>query len=75
MVEPLACCLRGVERAEVEQGDRVAILGAGPIGLMLVRLRRGRGRRARRSSAAAPSGARSSRVRRRRPATARAPTS
>ena len=35
MVEPLACCLRGVERAEVEPGDRVAILGAGPIGLML----------------------------------------
>ena len=35
MIEPLACCLRGVERAEVEQGDRVAILGAGPIGLML----------------------------------------
>ena len=35
MVEPLACCLRGVERAEVEQGDRVAIVGAGPIGLML----------------------------------------
>ena len=35
MVEPLACCLRGVERAGVEAGDRVAILGAGPIGLML----------------------------------------
>lgn len=35
MVEPLACCLRGVERAGVERGDRVAILGAGPIGLML----------------------------------------
>jgi L-iditol 2-dehydrogenase len=35
MVEPLACCLRGVERAEVEKGDRVAILGAGPIGMML----------------------------------------
>jgi L-iditol 2-dehydrogenase len=35
MVEPLACCLRGVERAGVEPGDRVAILGAGPIGLML----------------------------------------
>jgi L-iditol 2-dehydrogenase len=35
MVEPLACCLRGVERAEVREGDRVAILGAGPIGLML----------------------------------------
>lgn len=35
MVEPLACCLRGVERADVEAGDRVAILGAGPIGLQL----------------------------------------
>ncbi|MGH3073232.1 MAG: zinc-dependent alcohol dehydrogenase [Gaiellaceae bacterium] len=35
MVEPLACCLRGVERARIEQGDRVAIVGAGPIGLML----------------------------------------
>jgi L-iditol 2-dehydrogenase len=35
MVEPLACCLRGVERAGVEAGKTVAILGAGPIGLML----------------------------------------
>jgi L-iditol 2-dehydrogenase len=35
MVEPLACCLRGVERAGIGAGDAVAILGAGPIGLML----------------------------------------
>jgi L-iditol 2-dehydrogenase len=35
MVEPLACCLRGVEAAGIGQGDSVAILGAGPIGLML----------------------------------------
>jgi L-iditol 2-dehydrogenase len=35
MVEPLACCLRGIERAGVAAGDTVAILGAGPIGLML----------------------------------------
>ncbi len=35
MVEPLACCLRGVERAGIRAGDRVAIVGAGPIGLML----------------------------------------
>jgi L-iditol 2-dehydrogenase len=35
MVEPLACCLRGVERAGVAERDSVAILGAGPIGLML----------------------------------------
>jgi L-iditol 2-dehydrogenase len=35
MMEPLACCLRGIERAGVSAGDTVAILGAGPIGLML----------------------------------------
>ena len=35
MVEPLACCLRGIERAGITAGDTVAILGAGPIGLML----------------------------------------
>ena len=35
MVEPLACCLHGVEVAGVEPGATVAILGTGPIGLML----------------------------------------
>ena len=35
MVEPLACCLHGVERAGVQPGDTVAVLGVGPIGLML----------------------------------------
>ena len=35
MVEPLACCLRGVDRAGVQAGDRVSILGSGPVGLML----------------------------------------
>jgi L-iditol 2-dehydrogenase len=35
MVEPLACCLRGVERAAVEARQTVAVLGTGPIGLML----------------------------------------
>ena len=35
MVEPLACCLRGVERAGITAGETVAVLGAGPIGLML----------------------------------------
>jgi L-iditol 2-dehydrogenase len=35
MAEPLACCLHGVDRAGVEAGQTVAILGAGPIGLML----------------------------------------
>lgn len=35
LVEPLACCLRGVERAGIHEGQTVAVLGAGPIGLML----------------------------------------
>jgi L-iditol 2-dehydrogenase len=35
LVEPLACCLRGIERAQVEPGQSVAVLGPGPIGLML----------------------------------------
>ena len=35
LVEPLACCLHGTQRAGIEAGDSVAILGAGPIGLML----------------------------------------
>ena len=35
MVEPLACCLRGIERAGVQAGQTVAVLGPGPIGLML----------------------------------------
>ena len=35
MLEPLACCLHGVEVAEFEAGATVAVLGLGPIGLML----------------------------------------
>jgi L-iditol 2-dehydrogenase len=35
MVEPLACCLHGVDVAGVQRDETVAILGAGPIGLML----------------------------------------
>src|SRR5438132_10135069 len=35
LVEPLACCLHGVDRAELSGGEQVTILGAGPIGLML----------------------------------------
>ena len=34
LTEPLACVLHGIEKAEVGLGDTVAILGAGPIGLM-----------------------------------------
>jgi L-iditol 2-dehydrogenase len=34
ITEPLACVLHGVEEAGVRLGDKVAIIGAGPIGLL-----------------------------------------
>ncbi len=38
MTEPLACCVKGVLEAGVQEGDHVLVIGAGPIGLMLTRL-------------------------------------
>jgi 2-desacetyl-2-hydroxyethyl bacteriochlorophyllide A dehydrogenase len=35
-MEPLSCVLHGVERAQLHLADRVAILGAGPIGILLL---------------------------------------
>ncbi|MDR2485021.1 MAG: zinc-dependent alcohol dehydrogenase family protein [Treponema sp.] len=34
-VEPLACVIHGVERARIRPADKVLILGAGPIGILL----------------------------------------
>jgi len=34
ITEPLACVLHGIEEADVKLGDSVAIIGAGPIGLL-----------------------------------------
>jgi len=34
VAEPLACVLHGIEEAKVKLGDSVAIIGAGPIGLL-----------------------------------------
>jgi len=34
VTEPLACVLHGIEKANVKLGDTVAIIGAGPIGLL-----------------------------------------
>jgi L-iditol 2-dehydrogenase len=43
LTEPLACVLNGQEIAQVGTGDVVAVLGAGPIGCLHVRLARARG--------------------------------
>lgn len=38
LVEPLACVLRAVEMTGIEEGDTVAVIGVGPIGLMFVQV-------------------------------------
>jgi len=43
LIEPLACCIRGIERANLQAGDSVCILGAGSNGLMLGQLAQQRG--------------------------------
>ncbi|MGC9346894.1 MAG: zinc-dependent alcohol dehydrogenase family protein [Anaerolineae bacterium] len=42
-VEPLSCVIHGIERAEIRMADRLAILGAGPIGILHVQLALSRG--------------------------------
>ncbi|GAA0731726.1 zinc-dependent alcohol dehydrogenase [Clostridium oceanicum] len=38
LVEPLACAVHGIDRTPIKVGERVVVIGAGPIGLMFVRL-------------------------------------
>jgi D-arabinitol dehydrogenase (NADP+) len=37
-MEPLSCVLHGIQRAEIELADKIAILGAGPIGLLMLKV-------------------------------------
>lgn len=45
LVEPLACVVHGVEESAIKLGDTVAVIGAGPIGLMLMKLSKLKGAR------------------------------
>jgi len=38
ITEPLACVLRGLHETKMEIGDSVAVIGAGPIGLMFIQV-------------------------------------
>ncbi len=38
MAEPLACCIHGIDRAEIRLGDTVLVIGGGAIGLMMAQL-------------------------------------
>jgi L-iditol 2-dehydrogenase len=34
LIEPFACCIRGLNKISIKHGDNVAIMGAGPTGVM-----------------------------------------
>ncbi len=36
--EPLSCCVRGIDQAEIKHGESVAIVGGGTIGLLMLQL-------------------------------------
>ncbi len=38
MTEPLACCLHGIDMCDIKQGEKVVIVGAGLIGLLMLQL-------------------------------------
>jgi L-iditol 2-dehydrogenase len=38
LVEPLACVLRGIEETGILEGETVAVIGMGPVGLMFVQM-------------------------------------
>ena len=43
LIEPLACCIRGMNRAMIQPGDSVLVLGAGSNGILLAQLAQQRG--------------------------------
>lgn len=40
MVEPLGCCLHGIDMCEIKTGDKVVVIGGGMIGLLMMQLAR-----------------------------------
>jgi L-iditol 2-dehydrogenase len=43
LIEPLACAIHGLDECATREGDTAVIIGAGPLGLMLLVLARARG--------------------------------
>jgi L-iditol 2-dehydrogenase len=38
LIEPIACCIRGLMKCKISSDDKVLVIGAGPIGLMHIHL-------------------------------------
>jgi L-iditol 2-dehydrogenase len=43
LIEPLACCVRGLDRARVDANSRLLVIGGGQMGLLLAQAARARG--------------------------------
>ncbi len=43
LIEPLACCIRGISKCNVQMGDTIAIIGSGPAGIIITVLARMKG--------------------------------
>lgn len=41
--EPLSCCLRGIQHADIKTGNNVVVIGGGSIGLLMVQLAKNAG--------------------------------
>lgn len=40
LIEPFACCIRGLNKVQLDKGDDALVLGAGPMGLIMIGLLR-----------------------------------
>lgn len=38
MIEPLSCCLHGIDLCNIKNGDSVLVIGGGPIGIIMLQL-------------------------------------
>lgn len=43
LTEPLACAIRAVDRSDLKGGDRVCVIGGGPIGLLIIAMAKAAG--------------------------------
>lgn len=38
MMEPISCCLHGIDLCNIKQGDTVMVIGGGPIGILMLQM-------------------------------------